>query len=129
MVTLAKKGPPDGAGGSGIFTGYDPVLNNGPHLTTYALDGAFAGDWVFKLSFNAWFKMDNVILPYETQGVVAMGDCVGGSSAYISVVNGTLVAGVELLTIKNYQITKYLLQGPPVSTCSQQKQDVKTILD
>ena len=57
LVTVEADGP-IGTGFSGVFNGFDQGLQNAGHLSTYSLDGAFAGGWVFELTFVAWFKLD-----------------------------------------------------------------------
>ena len=46
------------AADSGVFTGYDTRLKNGPHLATFVIDGAFAGGWVNELTFTALLMVD-----------------------------------------------------------------------
>lgn len=110
IVHIGKNGPPDGAGGAGIFTGYDPDKDNAPHLTTYGMDGVFAGDWVFQVSFNVWFNVDISYGGVGSMGVVTLGDCVAGPSAHIWIVDGVVKAGLELFD--QGSIDKYDLTGP-----------------
>ena len=58
VVTVDDDGPAGVADSSGVFRGFEAVLNNGGHISTYTLDGAFAGSWIFDLTFVAWFKLD-----------------------------------------------------------------------
>ena len=89
----------------GQFAGFDSALNNGAHLGTFVIDGAFAGDWVHQLKLTAAFTLDSSwdSTAVDTKwGVVTYGDCAAGSSfAFIVQKNVTdtyLVANLELLT-------------------------------
>ena len=57
-VTVEAGGPGPVSPFSGVFQGFNPDQNNGGHISTYTLDGAFAGGWVYELTFAAWFKLD-----------------------------------------------------------------------
>ena len=58
MVVIMADGPPGVSATSGLFMGFHGPHGNGGHLTTYTIDGAFAGAYVFDLTFVAWFKLD-----------------------------------------------------------------------
>ena len=58
MVLVGPGGPQGVSSFSGIFNGYELEKENGAHLTSYTLNSAFAGHWVHKLTFVAWFKLD-----------------------------------------------------------------------
>ena len=113
VVHCTPNDPPPGLSGSAVFTGFDPVLGNAPRLTTYALDGVFAGDWVFAITYKFWFNLDPSSDPEGTIPLVTFGDCTSGAAVYIWVVNSTVVAGIELS--ENHQLTKYEIVGTPVS--------------
>ena len=91
--------------GCGQFGGFDSILNNGAHLGTYVIDGAFAGDWVNQLKLTASFTADSSwdSTPVDTTwGIVTYGDCAAGSSFAFSLerkASGSfLVATLELMT-------------------------------
>ena len=58
MVDIVEDGAASIFTHSGSFGGFNAADNNGAHISTYSLDGAFAGGWVFQLTFTAWFKLD-----------------------------------------------------------------------
>ena len=113
LVTLTDVNPPPGAVGSAVFTGFDPELGAAPHLSTFTLDGVFAGNWVFAITYRIWAYLDSSSDPDVTIPLVTLGDCASGASVYIWLVNSTVVAGFELS--EGYQLTKHDVVGSPVS--------------
>ena len=96
--------------GCGQFGGFDSVLNNGAHLGTYVIDGAFAGDWVNQLKLTAAFTLDSSWdnTAVDTKwGVVTYGNCAAESSFAFSVQKNStdtyLVADLELMTVNGIE--------------------------
>ena len=121
----------------GQFNGYDSALNNGAHLGTFVIDGAFAGDWVHSLKWTATFTIDSTawtahktaINPTIAKwGVVTYGDCAAGAAMAFHVEddgadNTGLVATVETKDEDN-NLNKYTLACSVSSISIQLSSDV-----
>ena len=100
----------------GRFGGYDSALENGAHLGTFVIDGAFAGAWVHSLKWTASFTVDPTTWAATPNGakwgVLSYGDCAADQSMGFNVEKDAfgaayLVAILETMQSQDQSLSKH----------------------